>query len=85
VSWCKLDIDLSFTTDDEARTSVGDGLNVRVLPDEDLHSDRYPAYCRSSPPLVVMSLSLKTVMNFKQHVNEIVIASALVYNQGKAV
>lgn len=33
------------------------------------------------PPLVVLSLSLRTIMNEKKNVNEIVAASALVCNQ----
>ncbi|KAJ3052467.1 DNA-directed DNA polymerase alpha catalytic subunit pol1 [Rhizophlyctis rosea] len=34
---------------------------------------------KQSPPLVVMSLSLRTVMNHKKHVNEIVAANGLVF------
>lgn len=35
-----------------------------------------------SPPLVVMSLNMRTIMNEKKNVNEIVALSALVYNKG---
>ncbi|KND02063.1 DNA polymerase (pol2) [Spizellomyces punctatus DAOM BR117] len=35
---------------------------------------------KQAPPLVVMSLSLRTVMNHKKHINEIVVASGLVYH-----
>lgn len=35
---------------------------------------------KQAPPLVVMSLTLRTVMNHKKHVNEVVVASGLVYN-----
>ena len=40
------------------------------------------AVAKPSPPLVVMSLSLRTVMNHQKRVNEIVCISALVYNSG---
>ncbi|KAK9761960.1 DNA-directed DNA polymerase alpha catalytic subunit pol1 [Basidiobolus ranarum] len=36
---------------------------------------------KSTPPLTVLSLSLKTVMNRQKHANEIVMASTLVYDQ----
>lgn len=35
---------------------------------------------KTTPPLVVMNLSCKTVMNHQKHVNEVVMASALVYH-----
>ncbi|KAI8907620.1 DNA polymerase family B-domain-containing protein [Powellomyces hirtus] len=35
---------------------------------------------KKSPPLVVLSLSMRTVTNHQKHVNEIVAASGLVYN-----
>jgi hypothetical protein len=37
------------------------------------------------PPLTIMSLSLRVVMNRQKHVNEIVMGSALVYQQGKFI
>ncbi|ORX91154.1 hypothetical protein K493DRAFT_409457 [Basidiobolus meristosporus CBS 931.73] len=36
---------------------------------------------KPTPPLTVLSLSLKTVMNTQKHANEIVMASTLVYDQ----
>ena len=38
---------------------------------------------KGAPPLVVMSLSLRTVMNHHKNSNEIVAVTGLVYNNGK--
>jgi hypothetical protein len=75
-----MNVDLS--TKDEQRLASGDQLNIALLTDEDLHSGAFPEHCKSSPPLTVMSYSMKTVMNYKKNVNEIVAFSAVVYHQG---
>lgn len=41
-----------------------------------------PQAPKTSPPLVVMSLNMRTIVNEKKNVNEIVSLSALVYNKG---
>jgi DNA polymerase alpha subunit A len=81
-TWCRIEIEVDFTTQVPERIADGDGYNVRPIRDSDLDSGNYPSYCCSAPPLVVMSLNLKSVMNYKTNVNEIVIASALVYHKG---
>ena len=81
VSWCRFEISTSFPTSNQERAQNGDCFNVRVIKDSDLHSDKYPEFCKSAPPLTVMSLSLKTVMNYQKNVNEIVMASALIYQK----
>lgn len=70
ISWCKLELKLSNYTID----------SVKVVRDSQMDSGLYPERCRQSPPLTVMSISMKTVMNYQKNVNEIVMASALVYN-----
>ena len=59
-----------------------DLLNIRPITDMDLDSGDFPSHCKSAPPLTVMSFSMKTVMNYKKNVNEIVAASAIVYHHG---
>ena len=49
---------------------------VNIIPDSD---ERCP---KTTPPFVVMSLSLKTVTNHQKKTNEVVVASALVYDTG---
>ncbi|KAK5665249.1 DNA-directed DNA polymerase alpha catalytic subunit pol1 [Batrachochytrium dendrobatidis] len=51
-----------------------DPKSIRVFSDSD------PDAPKQAPPFVVMSLSLRTYMNHQKKVNEIVSASALVYN-----
>jgi hypothetical protein len=50
-----------------------DPKNVSVIPDNE---------APPSPPLVVMSINLKTVMNHQNKCNEIVTMSAFVYQTG---
>lgn len=71
-----------MTTVKPERIADQDGLNVRPLKDSDLDTGNYPVHCKSAPPLTVMSVSLKTVMNYKKNINEIVLASVLVYHKG---
>ncbi|KAI9099252.1 DNA polymerase family B-domain-containing protein [Phlyctochytrium arcticum] len=49
----------------------------KTLKPFDANDDDAP---KNIPPLVVMSLAIRTVMNHKKHVNEIVTASGLVYH-----
>ncbi|KAH6570971.1 hypothetical protein BASA60_007400 [Batrachochytrium salamandrivorans] len=55
-------------------STVDDPKDIRVLSDSD------PDAPKQAPPFVVMSLSLRTYMNHQKQANEIVAASALVYN-----
>ena len=41
-----------------------------------------PEAPKVSPPLVVMSLNLRTIMNTQKTTNEIVACSALIYTKG---
>ncbi|KAJ3366619.1 DNA-directed DNA polymerase alpha catalytic subunit pol1 [Kappamyces sp. JEL0680] len=43
--------------------------------------DTEPSAPKASPPLVVMSLNMRTIMNHAKNINEIVSISALVYNK----
>ena len=54
--------------------TVDNPKNVKTFADSD------PTAPKETPPMVVMSLSLRTVMNHRKQINEIVAASALVYN-----
>nr|KAJ3417157.1 DNA polymerase alpha catalytic subunit [Polyrhizophydium stewartii] len=54
--------------------TVNDPKSIKVFADSD------PAAPKQAPPFVVMSLSLRTVMNHQKQVNEIVAVSALVYS-----
>ncbi|GAA5813555.1 hypothetical protein MFLAVUS_007037 [Mucor flavus] len=79
---CWLDITnakLSSTSETwcKIEITVDDPKTVRPLIDE---SGNRPT---DMPPLVVMSLCLRTIMNAKKNVNEIVAASALVCDQVK--
>ena len=38
-----------------------------------------------APPMVVLSLALKAVLNQEKHINEVILASALVSNHGMLV
>lgn len=60
-----------------------DIINIKVLSDSDLDDPAMPDYCKVVPPLKVMSISSKTVMNYKTNVTEIVCLSFLVYNTGR--
>jgi DNA polymerase alpha subunit A len=53
---------------------------------EDVSVEKYPIGVkeRETPPLVVASINLKTVINHQQNVNEIAAAS-VVYNKGVKV
>ena len=55
---------------------VNDPKDVSVFSNSD------PMMPKSAPPFTIMTLSLKTVMNHKQHVNEVVSASMLVHSNG---
>lgn len=83
VSWCQVELNVNFTTKDTDRIARGQGFNIRPLQDSDLDSHEYPDHCKCAPPLTVMSMSLKTVMNYRKNCNEIVMASILVYKKGK--
>ncbi|KAI8826187.1 DNA polymerase family B-domain-containing protein [Fimicolochytrium jonesii] len=54
--------------------NVADPKSISPLKDEQMSPTQ-----KKAPPFVVMSLTLRTVMNHKKHVNEIVAASGLVY------
>ncbi|KAJ3189315.1 DNA-directed DNA polymerase alpha catalytic subunit pol1 [Gaertneriomyces sp. JEL0708] len=54
--------------------TVDDPKQIRTFAETDEHAPK------AAPPLVVMSLSLRTVMNHKAGSNEIVTASGLVYS-----
>ncbi len=58
-------------------------INIIPFKDSDADDGLAPEYCRQAPKLTVLSLSLKTVMNYKKNINEIVVASGMVYHQGK--
>ena len=55
---------------------VADPKNVTVCSESDENAPT------SSPPLVMRSLSIRTVMNHQKGANEIVAASGCVFNQG---
>jgi DNA polymerase alpha subunit A len=40
---------------------------------------------KQSPPIVVMSLNMRTIMNQAKNVNEIVAISALIYSKGDII
>eukprot|EP00158_Paraphelidium_tribonemae_P009385 Partr_v1_DN28851_c0_g1_i2_m34433 putative DNA polymerase len=80
-SWAKSEVLVKFRTNDADRLASGDVSNIRVLKDDDLHSGLYPDFCKASPPLTVMSINLKSVMNYHKNINEIVMASCLVYDK----
>lgn len=82
ISWCKVEATVDLCTKDADRIANGDQCNVQVLTDVELDTGKYPDHCRSSPPLVVLSYSMKTVMNYKMNVNEIVALSAIIFHQG---
>ncbi|KAI9204886.1 DNA polymerase family B-domain-containing protein [Polychytrium aggregatum] len=65
VSWSKVEV------------TVEDQKHVAVMREGE-GEDKAP---REIPPLVVMSMSLRTVMNHQKHANEIVALSCLVYNE----
>ena len=58
--------------------SVSDPKHIQVLRELDTAGTPLPP-----PPLTIMSLSLRVVMNRQRHVNEIVVGSGLVYRNGK--
>jgi DNA polymerase alpha subunit A len=61
-------------------------LEVSVDSPEDVSVEKCPIGVkeRETPPLVVASINLKTVINHQQNVNEIAAAS-VVYNKGVKV
>jgi DNA polymerase alpha subunit A len=53
---------------------VEDPKKIRIFKDDEEDAPK------DAPPLVVMSLNMKTVMNHQKHMNEIVAASAFVFS-----
>jgi hypothetical protein len=82
VSWCRVEGSLQLTTKNADRIANLDGFNVRQLSDSMLDTGAYPDHCKNAPSLTAVSISLKTVMNYQKNVNEIVVASMIVYPQG---
>ena len=84
LSWCKTEARTTVRTMDTARIEAGDGLNIRPLSHKDFDSGSYPEYCQTAPPLSVMSVSMKTVMNYKKNVNEIAMISLMIHHSVSA-
>src|SRR5690606_38500426 len=53
ISWCKTEVCAQFCSSDPGRIQSGDGFNIRPLSAADFDTGKYPAYCRTAPPLVV--------------------------------
>lgn len=81
VSWCKTEATIQFSTLKKERLDQNDVYNIRPVSDSMLDSGLFPEYCRTAPTLTVMSMSMKTVMNYQKNINEVVIVSALVYHK----
>jgi len=60
----------------KTEVTVNSPKSINVCKEDD------PEIKKEIPPFVVMCLNLKTVYNSKKQINEIVIASAMVYPEG---
>ncbi|KAI3654051.1 hypothetical protein MP228_000770 [Amoeboaphelidium protococcarum] len=79
ISWCKVE---AKTVLSSSSTDQNDAVySIRPVQDSDLDKNLVPQYCKSSPPLTVLSMNVKTVHNYKKNQNEIVMVSLLSYDK----
>lgn len=66
-SWCKEEYEVDYE-------------NIYILTDTDINdSGKYPEFCKTAPTMTVLSISIKTIMNYKTNDNEIMICSGMVF------